>query len=226
METMIGDVPGKVLGMLEDLTHKLRKGVLSPEELELFLKKKNPFALLSDILLDWQNFWERMGVHADLRKVKVPKKPKGFDRLLVNPMTPQKAYDLCLSKFKCWKYTSESLDKIISHEDRSAVGGAYAVWVRERVEADEENKNRPANDLAKINFSGITLTERLIYELKYFDETGNHLDVSNWTLCSGSRHSGGGVPLVHWGSGYSGMFVRYSRPADSHDFLRYRQTVS
>ena len=79
METkMVGDVPGNVLGMLEDLMLKLRKCVLTPDELELFLKKQNPFALASDLLLDWQNFWKRMGAKADLRKVKIPRKQKGF----------------------------------------------------------------------------------------------------------------------------------------------------
>src|SRR3989338_2357640 len=158
---MIGDVPGNVLGMLEDLFLKLRKGVLSPDELELFLKKKNPFALPSDLLIDWQNFWKRMGIDADLRKVKIPKKPKGFDRLLVNPLTPQKAYELCASKFKCWKYSNESLDKIVVHEDRTAKDGAYAVWVRERVEPDEELKGKSANDLVGMKVFGNTLTEAL-----------------------------------------------------------------
>jgi hypothetical protein len=43
-----------------------------------------------------------------------------------------------------------------------------------------------------------TLHERLIHELDYFLETGNHLDLRNRTLCSGSRHSDGTVPYVRW----------------------------
>src|SRR3989344_4552569 len=209
---MIGDVPGNVLGMLEDLFLKLRKGVLSPDELELFLKKKNPFALPSDLLIDWQNFWKRMGIDADLRKVKIPKKPKGFDRLLVNPLTPQKAYELCASKFKCWKYSNESLDKIVVHEDRTAKDGAYAVWVRERVEPDEELKGKSANDLVGMKVFGNTLTEALVYKLKFNYETGQHLNLANWNLCSGSRDSDGLVPYVY--------------PTHSFGFLRSRQTVS
>ncbi len=223
---MIGDVPGNVLGMLEDLFLKLRKGVLSPDELELFLKKKNPFALPSDLLIDWQNFWKRMGIDADLRKVKIPKKPKGFDRLLVNPLTPQKAYELCASKFKCWKYSNESLDKIVVHEDRTAKDGAYAVWVRERVEPDEELKGKSANDLVGMKVFGNTLTEALVYKLKFNDETGQHLNLANWNLCSGSRYSDGSVPHVYWSGRYSEMHVRYTHPAHSYGNLRSRQTVS
>ncbi|MBU4421783.1 hypothetical protein KKB41_02360 [Patescibacteria group bacterium] len=41
---MVGDVPGNVLGMFSDLAHKLQHGSLTPEELSLFLQRKNPFS--------------------------------------------------------------------------------------------------------------------------------------------------------------------------------------
>lgn len=34
---------------------------------------------------------------------------------------------------------------------------------------------------------GITLREYLILQLQYFRETGKHLDIKNWTWCSGSK---------------------------------------
>ncbi len=46
------------------------------------------------------------------------------------------------------------------------------------------------------NMTGITLRERMLMEIQYFKETGNHLDVVGWTICSGSRFSDGGVPCV------------------------------
>src|SRR3990167_5339132 len=52
------------------------------------------------------------------------------------------------------------------------------------------------------NQTGITLRERLLMEILYFKETGNHLDIKGWTICSGSRGSDGGVPDVYWGSAY------------------------
>ena len=42
-QEQIGDVPGNVLGMLADLNHKLQHGKISPNQLERFLKKENPF---------------------------------------------------------------------------------------------------------------------------------------------------------------------------------------
>ncbi len=226
MNKIVGDVPGHVLGMLEDLMLKLRKGVLSPEELELFLKKKNPFALASDLLLDWQNFWKRMGVEADLRKVKIPKR-SGFERTLFIPhgMTPQKAYDLCAGKFNCWKSTNSSLDEAIGHEDRTAKNGAYAVSVRERIEPDEELKHRSANDLVNMEIAGNTLTEALVYELKYNDETGLHLNLVNWNLCSGSRISGGRAPYVYRDASDGDVGVYCTSPSFAYDYLRARQVV-
>ena len=43
---MVGDVPGNVLGMLGDLNFKLQHGVITPTQLDLFLKKQNPFEVV------------------------------------------------------------------------------------------------------------------------------------------------------------------------------------
>jgi len=40
--------------------------------------------------------------------------------------------------------------------------------VRDRQEADEENKNLSANQLKEQQFQGMTLMERLLYELIYW----------------------------------------------------------
>ncbi|KKT39089.1 MAG: hypothetical protein UW28_C0040G0008, partial [Parcubacteria group bacterium GW2011_GWA2_44_13] len=64
-----------------------------------------------------------------------------------------------------------------------------------------------------------------LYEAKYFKETGKHLDISNWTLCSGSRYSDGGVPCVRWDSHYSEMGVDGADPSGAYGGLRSRQTV-
>jgi len=118
------------------------------------------------------------------------------------------------------------LDEAVSINDRSPSSGSYAIWLRDRVEADEEHKNKSANYLKSANISGITLLERLLFEFKYFRETGKHLDVQNWTLCSGSRYTGGGVPRVDWGPGSRGLWVYWYDPGFAFDFLRSREVVS
>lgn len=178
----------------------------------------------SGVLLDWQNFYRKVfGIEVDfLSNLVIPAQPEGFDRLLIiaDGITPQRLYDKCVQLFPSWKWTDGDLDEIVT-SDRT---GAYAIWIRDRVEADEELKNLSANQLKERGVSGITLEERLIYELNYFKETGQHLDTQNVTLCSGSRYSGGYVPYVVWFGGK--MRVNWSYPVYRSDVLRSRQVVS
>jgi len=174
----------------------------------------------------WERFYRKsFDLRVDFSSVPIPPKPEGFDRLIVvaRGLTLNQVYDVLAKHFPCWRY-AEDLDKAIPNNDRYPNTGAYAIWVRDRVEADEENKNLSANDLASQNHKGITLLERMIYEFKCFDETGQHLDTQNWTLCSGSRFSGGGVPGAYW---HDGRFeVGWYCPDDSSDRLRSRSVVS
>mgnify|MGYP001597207055 CR=1 FL=1 len=96
------------------------------------------------------------------------------------------------------KYVDEVLDIVIPTHGCHPKDGSYAILVRNRVEADEENKNLSADDVAEKQMSTETILERIIHELFHHWKTGKHLDVSNWTLCSGSRYSGGHVPLARW----------------------------
>jgi len=177
-------------------------------------------------ITDWQQFYHDLfGLEIDLLGLSVPAKKKGFDRLVIvaQGMTLQRLYDNCVKLCPCWKWTDDDLDKIVQSE-RTAKDGTYAVWFRDVVEADEELKNLSANDLKEKGIPGITLEERLLMELKYFKETGNHLDIKSWTLCSGSRGSGGRVPGVGWGSG--GLRVGWYHPDGAYDCLRSRRAVS
>ena len=177
-------------------------------------------------ITDWQQFYHDLfGLEIDLLGLSVPAKKKGFDRLVIvaQGMTLQRLYDNCVKLCPCWKWTDDDLDKIVQSE-RTAKDGTYAVWFRDVVEADEELKNLSANDLKEKGIPGITLEERLLMELKYFKETGNHLDIKSWTLCSGSRCSDGEVPYVRWRSG--GLGVGWDRPGSAFVGLRSRRAVS
>jgi hypothetical protein len=136
----------------------------------------------------------------------------------------QMVYDKCKELFGAWKYTNNSLDQAVPTNDRDTKNGHYAIWVRDRVEADEELKNKSANDLKEASTPGNTLLERLLLELKYFKETGKHLDIENWTLCSGSRDSDGCVPGVGWYG--DEMRVGWYYPGFRRGILRSREVVS
>lgn len=224
-----------------------RSSILSPEEEVAFLRRllavaearlstntggasSAPFAVatgeIATLLIDWQTFYaDLFGLELDISSLCIPERQEGFSRLLVMPqgMTASRLYEACSKLFHCWRYT-ENLDAITSDRDPAKLG-TYAIWIRDRVEADEELKNQSAKMLAQAGIKGMTLSERLAFELKYFKETGKHLDVKNITLCSGSRYPFGVVPCVDWHAGRGGMRVSWYGHVDRDDDLRARAAV-
>ena len=127
--------------------------------------------------------------------------------------------------FPCWRWTEDNFDKIVIYNERDAKNGPYSIWVRDEVEADEKYKNLSANQIKGMNIKTETLVERLIHELKYFQETGKHLDIKNITLCTGSRYSDGNVPYVCWNDD-GRLRVHLCGTDGCHDNLRSREAVS
>ena len=182
---------------------------------------------VSNLLASWQKFYRDLfGLKIDLSSLVVPGRKEGFDQLVIvaQGMTPQQLYNKCAKLFPCWKWTDRSLDEIVQSE-RTAKDGTYAVWCRDVVEADEDLKNLSANYLTKRGITGITLEERLLMELKYFKETGNHLDIADITLCSGSRYSDGRVPEVYWYPDDRRLYVLWCHPEGFSPDLRSRRTA-
>ncbi|MBI4836914.1 MAG: hypothetical protein HY813_00715 [Candidatus Portnoybacteria bacterium] len=203
--------------------------------LERFLRKEEPVFLAADALdsfrkekRSWQKFYKKIfGQNFDFSTVCIPERPGSTKDwcliILAEGMTPQRLFDKCREQFGVWKWTDDNFDKIV-HSDRTAKGGHYAVWVRSRVEADEEFKNLSANDLKARNHQGVTLEERLVLELYYFWKTKKHLDFQNITLCTGSRYSDGSVPRVHWRD--AELRVYWCPSGRAHAPLRSREAVS
>ncbi len=227
METLTDGLPGKTLGLLADLILKLRAGKILVSELEKFLKRKNPFEKTGDILTGPREFYRKhFGI--ELGDVKIPEKtPKQaeFSRLIVvaEGLTNNQVYDACRKRFKCYRY-SDDLNESVPTSERDPKNGSYAIWVRDPVEADEIHKNKSAEMIKKENLKTETLLERMLHELVYFSETGNHLDVNNWTLCSGSRYSDGNVPFADWDD--SRFRVSWTYVRDRCDGLRCREVIS
>src|SRR3989344_3808218 len=164
------------------------------------------------MLRDWQTLYrQEFGIEIDISKIRIPKRVPGFDRLIVvaQGLTPEKIVSVLKGHMTVWKY-ADNLDTVKS--DRKT-DQPYAIWIRDRQEADEELKNKSANQLQQEGVNCITLEERLLYHLKYFLETGKHLDEKNWTLCAGSRDPDGGVPEVVWGPGGGVVGVGWCGPS-------------
>lgn len=186
-----------------------------------------PGEKVSNLLASWQQFYSDLfGLKIDLSSLSVPGRKKGFDRLIIvaQGMTLQCLYDKCTELFPCWKWTGQNLDEGVQSE-RTAKDDTYAVWFRDVVKADEDLKNLSANDLKKKSIPGITLEERLLMELKYFKETGSHLDVASITLCAGSRCSDDRVPGVFWSRRFGRLFVGWYFPEDHDCVLCARRAV-
>lgn len=108
-------------------------------------------------------------------------------------MTPKYLINECKNLFPVWISYYADLGKVTSERK-----GNYTVYFKNVQESDEDLKGLSANDIKEKGMKTITLEERLLLEIVYFKETGNHLDVKNITLCAGSRYSDGGVPGADW----------------------------
>lgn len=223
-------VAGVVTQIPSDLTYDRAKQLIGRkgwigEEIARVLRGSE---LPTEVIAEWQNFWKKYDIEVDLSGLILPEYEKGHDRPLVIPkgLTLNQLWAIYRRVFngKIWSAYGDDLDSSVPTNDRVPTE-SYAIRIRERVEADEELKNLSANDLKKKKITGITLLERLVYGLKYFDETGNHLDRENWTLCSGSRGSGGGVPRVRLRSD-GGVGVLWFDSDHRYGDLRARSVVS
>ena len=225
-QNMVGGLPGKVLGLLADLLHKLQHGVHTAEELNLFLQRKNPFAI-TGIRSEWSEFYRKhFRLAVDFDGVIIPDDPGGFDRVLLIPqnLTLSKVLKTLhqQTKFRVWTYR-EDLDKGVPANARNTKQ-SYAIRLRDR--SDAELNNLSANQLQERGENVITLLEQLIFELKYFDETGKRPNLQNATLCGGTRDSDGSVPLVHWNSDFGQLSVDCCGPDDAYDMMRGRLVIS
>src|SRR3989344_8436687 len=152
----------------------------------------------------WQKLYKKhFGLKRDFSKLRIPEKKEGFDRLIVVVREiPTSKISYALQKeMRVWTFTEvKNLDKVQDVVQRPE--GDYVIWVRDTQEAHEETANKSAEDIHKEGLNTETLKERLLHELAYFTETGKHMDVDNYTLCSGSRYAYPGgcvsVPGVRW----------------------------
>jgi hypothetical protein len=176
------------------------------------------------MLTDWHKFYaDVFGITVDLSGLQMPTPREGFTRLIVviPGITIERVMTACKERFPVW-WIDDNLDEITTSV-RSVATSAYAVWVRDRIEADEEHANKSYNDLRDASINGITLLERLLLELKYHSETGQHLDIINITLCTGSLDRDGLVPDVCSRNG--GLYVKSYGRDYAFGFLCVREVV-
>jgi hypothetical protein len=188
-----------------------------------------PPLFTGDPLVDWKSLYKKcFGFDVDFTGLKIPPKKDGFDRLIIvaKGISPNRAYKACEKLFTCYRYTDDLNGATEGRNEREA-NQNYAIWVRDRQEADTENKSISADRLKERGGTHITLVERMLYEMKYFLETGEHMDTNEtYTMCAGSRRSVGDVPYVCWDRGFDKMSVDWYGRGRSGSRVRARSVVS
>jgi hypothetical protein len=203
-----------------DLAHKKSLG----RDLGKFFRDRYATQTLIDTAV-WIDFYRRIfGKEVDLANLHVPTKPEYecWPIVMVPSVSNNDAFDACKKQFgKTWRY-ADDLNTVRDFVNRPE--GPYVVWVKANVEADPELANTSARQIEECKLNTLTLRERLVLELKYFDETKGHLDINNWTLCAGSRCADGFVPHVHWLD--VRLRVGWYHVHNAHPRLRARAAVS
>lgn len=193
---------------------------MSEAELQHWIGKKDAIRKqlltmfnISDIFVEereqWRKFYQKhFSFELNFADVAIPEKPiEGSWRLLIiaQGLGLNQVHDSMSKAFKCWRY-SDDLDKRVAKNARDTKA-AYAIWVRDGAEPDEQYLGKSTNQADPDMKIGVTLLERMIQEMMHFDETGKYLDSKSVTFCTGSRDSGGKVPYVRWDSGDQDVHV-------------------
>lgn len=174
---------------------------------------------------DWQKFYKtQFNWEVDFSQVIIPTKAESGNWRLVfiaKGMTMNFAFDKAFELFPSWKYSND-LDKEIPTNIRNTQN-AYAIWVKNGVDPDVEFLGQSTKKADPDMKLGITVLEGIILEMKYFLETGSHLNIKGVTFCSGSRNSGGSVPSLYWGN--VGFRVSWYDLGNSDPFYGVRLAV-
>ena len=224
---------GAVLAQLPQIAEAEQQRFISkPQLLNRVLRQAFavPLDLWAETRLEHERFYyEMFGMKVSLTDIRVPDAEddiniplfihSGLMKLFGGQLI-EGLFQIAKSRFPSRKYVDEVLDIVIPTHGCHPKDGSYAILVRNRVEADEENKNLSADDVAEKQMSTETILERIIHELFHHWKTGKHLDVSNWTLCSGSRYRDGRVPFAYWSD--SKFHVYWTSPARHSPHLRPR----
>lgn len=158
----------------------------------------------------------------------VPRHQKGIDRLLVladTGFTNNQLFGVCKNSFLSWSYVTDLDSGIpVKNDERHPSRGAYAIWVRDDDGPDRDLMGLSANEITARGLKTLTILERMLLELVYHKETGQHLDTRTFTLCSGSRDSDGCVPGACWRD--DKFWVRWCNPGCGDPYIGARQAVT
>jgi hypothetical protein len=197
----------------------------------IIVRKPNKHAIL------WRAFYEhdfsklvaKYPADFDFSKVEIPSAPREYGVIQFMPRRGILSDEIVLTggvvPYKISYRWGNNMDTAIDHDfGRDRLDSAYAVRYRFNVEADEDMKNMSAREIAEKEINTLTFRERAGAGRFWMWHKNIILDRRTFTLCAGSRSSGGRVPGLDWGGG--GVVVDWRGLDDAGDCLRGRQAVS
>lgn len=154
------------------------------------------------LLLDWEVFYDvYFGTRVNFAGIRIPPHTPGYDRVILIPqeLTWEMIRDGCNRQFSCGWHLNAN-EHTVPRNQRSARECPYAIRVRECEEPDEDMAYVDVDHIHSGGIATMTLRERLVFGLKYYTETGRHLDQMSVTMCVGSSDEMGYIPVVNWGT--------------------------
>lgn len=168
-KNMPGSIPAAMVGVLGDIVKKVAASAYTHEELELFAKRRNPFKVegntkekkgskkvpkakpLPDI--DWHKVYTLLGLKEQYEAFVLASTSKNVDkkRWLVQGLT----ISTVLAGYKKAGMTVETYGVDLEHavdkekEQRDPSKGSYWVSFQKTIEADPDQANKSAEDLAE-----------------------------------------------------------------------------
>jgi MoxR-like ATPase len=186
--------------------------------------KKHGIKLPADFTEQIQDIWQR---NVDSMKEAIEK--QGFDEVLFVPSglaVPDLHTKMSAGYIKTYQGSN--------FESNGSFSGVKEKTTESRIILIHKNNaqnlaNRPElkETLGKTAESFVksgeafTLTDYLIYQKKYFEETGKHLDVDGWTWLPGSR-VGSYVVCAYWDPDDGQLSVHANTPGSSYPFIGCR----
>jgi hypothetical protein len=174
---------------------------------------------------DWQEIYKKwFGMDVDFSDLEIPAQYNDdnyFIVMVAKNMTLSQVFlgmEKKLEVFYCLR--SENL------KNERNPSSNYFVVFKKNTEADEELKDLSAVDLSKSGHQGVTLLERLLLEIFYFNSKNDYLESKTMTLCSGSRYLINNVPSVFYNEKIKKLCVYWALSVESsYEELRSRSVV-
>lgn len=190
--------------------------------------KANSMVFNYDVLAVWKDIYkEWFWMDLDFSRVEIPaiyNPKKHFLLVVASGITCKKLVEEMSKRFGVY-LQSKNLDAPAINNVRDPKDGAYIILFDRKTEAKEPSGGVLVGKLKEGKREKITLLERLLLEVFYYNETERHLDLSSQTLCTGSQHESNGTPSVYWSPTYKELWIHSSTPNYSNNSARSRSVV-